>query len=118
MNGVDILAINEIASETAFNWTVFWIFFCVVVAFFVLIGFSFSLISKSKSDIVIGIALGIMFGLFLGGVLGNGMATTVAYEKQYKVIISDEVSMNDFLEKYEIIDQEGKLYTVMERTQK
>lgn len=35
---------------------------------------------------------------------------------EYKVIISDEVSMNEFLDKYEIIDQEGKIYTVRERT--
>lgn len=118
MNGVEILTINEIVSETAFNWTVFWIFFCVVVAFFGLIGFSFSLISKDKSDIVIGIALGIMFGLCFGGAFGDGMSTPVAYGKQYKVTISDEVLMNDFLEKYEIIDQEGKIYTIRERSQK
>ena len=36
-------------------------------------------------------------------------------EYEYKVTISDEVSMNDFLEKYEIIDQEGKIFTVKER---
>jgi Na+/melibiose symporter-like transporter len=34
---------------------------------------------------------------------------------RYKVTISDEVSMNDFLERYEIVDQEGKIYTVRER---
>ena len=115
MNGIEILAINEIVSETAFNWTIFLIFFCVVVAFFVVIGLAFSSISKDKSDIVIGIALGIMFGLCFGGAFGDGMATPVAYEKQYKVTISDEVPMNCFLEKYEIIDQEGKIYTVIER---
>jgi hypothetical protein len=37
------------------------------------------------------------------------------YETQYKVTISDEVFMNDFLDRYEIIDQEGKIYTVRER---
>lgn len=34
---------------------------------------------------------------------------------EYKVTIDDSVSMNEFLEKYEILDQEGKIYTVKER---
>lgn len=34
---------------------------------------------------------------------------------EYKVIIDDSVSMNEFLDKYEILDQEGKIYTVKER---
>ena len=34
---------------------------------------------------------------------------------EYKVTIDDSVSMNEFLDKYEIIDQEGKIYTVKER---
>lgn len=33
---------------------------------------------------------------------------------KYKVTISDEVSLNEFFDKYEIIDQEGKVYTVRE----
>jgi hypothetical protein len=34
---------------------------------------------------------------------------------EYKVTIDDSVSMNEFLDKYEILDQEGKIYTVRER---
>ena len=34
---------------------------------------------------------------------------------EYKVTIDDSVSMNEFLDKYEIIDQEGKIYTVKEK---
>ena len=34
---------------------------------------------------------------------------------EYKVTIEDSVSMNEFLDKYEIIDQEGKIYTVKEK---
>lgn len=42
------------------------------------------------------------------------MMAPTAYETHYKVLISDEVSMNEFLEQYEIIDQEGKIFTVRE----
>ena len=33
-------------------------------------------------------------------------------EYKYKVTIDDTVSLNEFYEKYEIIDQEGKIYTI------
>lgn len=56
-----------------------------------------------------------IFGMLFGGVVGSLAAAPAEYETQYKVTISDEVSMNDFLEKYGIVDQEGKIYTVVER---
>ena len=34
---------------------------------------------------------------------------------EYKVTIDDSVSMNEFLDKYEILDQEGKIYTIKEK---
>lgn len=37
------------------------------------------------------------------------------HHMEYKVIIDDSVKMNDFLECYEILDREGKIYTVRER---
>ena len=36
---------------------------------------------------------------------------------EYKVTIDDSVSMKAFLDKYEILEQEGKIYTVKETTQ-
>ena len=42
---------------------------------------------------------------------------TTKYETQYKVTISDEVKMDEFCEKYEIIEQDGKIYTVRERNE-
>jgi len=33
-------------------------------------------------------------------------------EYEYKVTIDDTVSLNEFNEKYEITDQEGKIYTI------
>lgn len=36
-------------------------------------------------------------------------------EIQYDVTISDEVNFNEFQEKYEIIEQKGKIFTVKEK---
>lgn len=39
------------------------------------------------------------------------------YETRYQVTIDDSVSMNEFQDKYEIIEVEGKIYTVRERVE-
>lgn len=36
------------------------------------------------------------------------------YETRYQVTVDDSVSMNEFQDKYEIIEIEGKIYTVKE----
>ena len=60
--------------------------------------------------------LGIISGIMAGAIFGGGIfATPASYETHYKVAIDDSVSMNEFLDKYEILDQEGKIYTVKER---
>lgn len=78
--------------------------------------------------IIIGVVIGIIanfilvyftdsefLGWFVGAILclvvmAISIHPTGKYE--YKVIITDEVSLNEFNEKYEITDQEGKIYTI------
>lgn len=58
--------------------------------------------------------LGMMLGLFVGIWVGFA-SSEPEYAPTYKVTISDTVSLNDFNEKYEILEQDGKIYTIMER---
>ena len=51
-------------------------------------------------------------GFLVGVVVG---VAEIEYYPTYKVTISDEVSMNEFMNKYEILNQDGKIYTVKER---
>ena len=39
------------------------------------------------------------------------------YETRYQVAVDNSVSMNEFQDKYEIIEVEGKIYTVKERVE-
>ena len=39
------------------------------------------------------------------------------YETRYQVTVNDSVAMNEFQNKYEIIEVEGKIYTVRERVE-
>ena len=48
---------------------------------------------------------------FLGGIKSK---TDISYI-EYKVTIDDSVSITEFMDKYEILDQDGKIYIVKER---
>lgn len=116
MPGVDILAIEEVAVEFALNWTVFWIVLGLVVVGTLIYTIT-KVVSGEYSWPIIPLLL-MVFGL-LGGTFGialaNAFKTPTKYEYQYKVTISPEVSMVTFMDKYEIVDTEGRIYTVRER---
>lgn len=116
MPGVDILAIEEVAVEFELSWMWFWI---VLGAFVVgtLIYTITKVVSGEYSWPIIPLLL-VVFGC-VGGAFGMALAdafkTPTKYEYQYKVTISPEVSMVTFMDKYEIVDTEGRIYTVRER---
>lgn len=118
MPGVDILAVEEVAVEFALNWTVFlfWIIFGAVIVGTLIYTIT-KVVSGEYSWPFIPLLL-ICFSL-VGGSFGMALAdafkTPTKYEYHYKVTISPEVSMVTFMDKYEIVDTEGRIYTVRER---
>ena len=110
MNGVEILS-----SEIIYNTILpeYWIgigFGCVIV--FVIA----TVLCFANERIILGfICTALALGSVIVGVLGSTYSKTDISHIEYKVTIDDSVSMNEFLDKYEIIDQEGKIYTVKER---
>ena len=110
MNGVEILS-----SETIYNTILpeYWIgigFGCVIV--FVIA----TVLCFANERIILGfICIALALGSVIVGFLGSMYSKTDISHIEYKVTIDDSVSMNEFLDKYEIIDQEGKIYTVKER---
>ena len=116
INGIEILSSAEVACEFAFNWTVFWVTFGVTACFAILMGIVH--VIKGEVEwwfILICLLIGVVIGCVMGAIIGSLGEIPTAYETHYKVTIEDSVSMNEFLDKYEILDQEGKIYTVKER---
>lgn len=118
MNGVEILNVTEHAiMERAWSWTVFFGLFIGVFCFCVLLGVIQGFVN---CDVKCGIIVGVIVGLIVASIAAP-VVTAVCYQKEvgkeyhYKVTIDDSVSTNEFLNKYEILDQEGKIYTVKER---
>ena len=67
------------------------------------------------TSIIISVFIGILTGTIFGILVGAVFAKPLSYIPEYKVILSDDISMNEFMDKYEIIDQERRIYTVRER---
>lgn len=115
MSGVEILSIIENPINT-YNGIAAAIGF--IIPFIICFVFGIYAVAKHK-DYVTG--TGVVFaGIILGTILGFSFGVLFATESgevetTYKVTISEEVSLNDFMEKYEIIGKEGKIYTVRER---
>lgn len=119
MNGVEILNQSNIY-ETDVHW---WILI-VCAGAGLLVGLIASIRDWRKygfdaSYIVLTFMLTLACSFF-------GLIVTLATEHntdtidyiEYKVVISEDVRLNDFLDKYEILDQEGRIYTVKEKENK
>ena len=109
MSGVTILNSYEYLTNT--DSIMGLIFLCVgffVVSIIVLV----DLINhKCKSWVE-----GILFIIFITlTIICGGLMPEKKYETRYQVTTDDSVSMNEFQNKYEIIEVEGKIYTVRER---
>ena len=69
-------------------------------------------VTTRKKGILLAIVCGCVFAGFWGAVfLGTPKKEIV----QYKVTIDETVSFVEFHKKYEIIDQEGEIYTIQEK---
>ena len=109
MEGVEILATGTMGIGSTVNWGLTIIIGLVIGG---IIGMCVGFYDQSISA---GLGIGILI-FFAAAAL-----TAIATEKPaytipiYKVVIKDSVSMNEFSERYEIINQEGKIYTIKER---
>ena len=119
MNGVEILAEEIIYQFNPFN-TGFWI--AASIALVVMGGAAIiSCIQTGSFDggdfmgMLLILVLAFFIALFVGVAVDQCGADRKIDHIEYQVIIDDSVSMNEFLDYYEIVGQNGKIYTVKER---
>ena len=118
MDGITILSVGEyvetIGGACSVASVLLWIFGILML----LLGTIIFLSSKECFSFCAGI-----FVLFIGGAMlvaakqeykNNGSTINIP---QYKVIISDSVSYNEFAEKYNVLKVEGKIYTVIDKVE-
>ena len=108
MNGITILAQEEVLIED-FNNVAFII---TVILSSILAGFLFD--KLVDLEFFVGCLIGVGIGVFLG--IGIGFITAPKNtETHYKITIDETVSMSEFYSKYEVVEQEGKIFTIKER---
>lgn len=117
MSGIEILAFEEVAIEWAsWNWSSFWTGVAIAFVLSLVAGFVFAWQEDSVfAGLLMFSLLLIVMGSIMGIVSGKKYVDPTKYETHYKVIVDDSVSMTEFNEKYEVLKQEGKIYTVRER---
>lgn len=112
MNGVEILAAHEVMATT-FNWYVFVIGMGVIIG-----GISLLMWKYPVGDITTCILLGLLCSLIFVcpiGIIASQTGEKVPDHTEYKVQLSDEVPIAEFLSTYQIIDQEGQILTIIEK---
>lgn len=119
MNGVTILSSTEIVAETAHMWSAkCTVSLCFMIAGLFLLIIMLWVSGKWREEVfnviaVIGATM-FVFGLVFT-ILFYKIENPIAYKIQYQVTADDSVSLNEFLERYDIISIDGKIYTVEEK---
>jgi hypothetical protein len=117
MNGVEILAQNTIY-ETEYSY--WWLFALLALSFLAGIILAIAIwASEGFNADGIKVLIATTLSGFLLGLLftdASGHETDTIDHIEYKVIVADDVNFADFMNKYEILDQEDKIYTVKEKT--
>ena len=114
MSGVEILATEEVATAFGFCWLGFLLVLILGGCAALAVGIA-AWVKDGKDNgipvICLTLPIVIVLAIF-AGITGNGEPTK--YETHYEVTISEDVSMIEFLEKYEVVDQRGKIFVVKE----
>lgn len=118
MDGITILSVGEYVETISGACSVASVLLLIFSILVLLLGTIIFLSSKECFSFCAGI-----FVLFIGGAMlvasnleykNNGSTINIP---QYKVIISDSVSYNEFTEKYNVLEVEGKIYTVIDKVE-
>lgn len=116
MNGVEILSSETIYKIGYYSWPV-WVMVAIVFAI-AIITFVYSRHKNDRIDSLLYSLMALAISLMILGLPMEMLSqhkTDEILDVRLKVTIDDSVSMNEFLDKYEILDQEGKIYTVREK---
>ena len=115
LKGVTILNSYDVIAP---EW--YGIFFLLLLLVFVAISviIYISRNSKQKKDAFIPsfiVSIFTLLGIFVS-IHGFTHLFENKYQTRYEVTISDEVNFNEFNSKYEIVTQNGLIYTIVEKT--
>lgn len=114
MDGVTILNQYEVTTVTSaeINTVAFGITFLSIIIICSLVGFFTA--DYSYEGALFGLLIGLVLGAFIGLIAGAVCSEPSKIETttQYEVTIDDSVSLAEFYEHYNVIEQRGKIFVV------
>ena len=109
MEGIEVLSVGSIGINQVFNWD-------VAIAGGIFLGIILSVWIGLATESVVGGLIGfLIMGAFFGVLLGANVEEYADTVPTYKVTVSDTISINEFYERYEVLEQDGKIFTIKER---
>ena len=111
MDGITVLSQSEIMITP--TWT--YIITIIALIVFVVSMIITSSFHHNRIETIFGISSIYCFILFIFGLFCIDFIEKPTGKYTYKVTISDEVNFVEFNNKYEIIDQDGLIYTIKEK---
>lgn len=115
LKGITILNSYDVIAPEWYG-TFFLLLLLVFVAISVIIYIFHN--SKQRKDAFVPsfiVSIFTLFGIFVS-IHGFTYLLENKYQTRYEVTISDEVNFNEFNSKYEIVTQNGLIYTIVEKT--
>lgn len=100
--GITVIASWQVPSV----WIILWIFGAFVGGFTLYYGYK----DKAKIAIIIG------WILLVGCIVAMFFPATLPRENRYKVLVDESVSLKEFNERFEVMNQDGIAINIRERT--
>lgn len=120
LKGINVLNTYDIVSSE-YHDIIFpaVVFTCIAVGGIAIIIYML-LDSKLIKDVVVPSVIVVIFTLFamVASIYGFTNLPENKYQTRYDVTIDDTVNFNEFTSKYEVVKQEGLIYTIVEKTDK
>ena len=117
MDGVTILneiEVVQVVNDT-FNYTAGFIALCITVYICSIVGFFIGRMEcEEVSGTLTGVFIGLVLSLFIGALFGTIFEYPPITETtmRYEVTIDDSVSLTEFYEHYNVIEQRDKIFVV------
>lgn len=111
MEGIEVLSVGSIGVNQVFNWN-------AAIAGGIILGILCGLyIFLNTDNFLLGYITFIITCFLIGFMLGICIEKYADTVPTYKVIVNDTVSINDFYERYEVLEQDGKIFIIKEKTE-
>lgn len=120
LKGINVLNTYDIVSSEYHDVIVPAVAFtCVAVAGIAIIIYLLCSLKLLK-DVVGPFVILVIFTLLcmFGSIYGFTLLPENKYQTRYEVTISNDVNFNEFSSKYQVVKQEGLIYTIVEKTDK